>query len=83
MVEYGENVSQTLRKELNEEALRSKEGNKKMTTKLQAKIDAVFDKGGALVYAGMLTTTATRTMPGWRRRSVTSTWTTTWPPRSR
>jgi ADP-ribose pyrophosphatase len=52
MVEYGETVSQTLRKEFNEEALRSEEGNDKMTAELQAKIDAVFDKGGALVYSG-------------------------------
>ena len=52
MVEYGETVSQTLRKEFNEEALRSKEGNEKMTAELQAKMDAVFDKGGALIYAG-------------------------------
>ena len=52
MVEYGETVSQTLRKEFYEEALRSEEGNDNMTAELQAKIDAVFDKGGALVYAG-------------------------------
>lgn len=52
MVEYGETVNQTLRKEFYEEALRSEEGNDKMTAGLQAKIDAVFDKGGALVYAG-------------------------------
>lgn len=52
MVEYGETVSQTLRKEFYEEALRSEEGNDKMTAALQDKIDAVFDKGGALVYAG-------------------------------
>lgn len=52
MVECDETVSDTLRKEFKEEALRSKEGNPKMTMELQAKIDTVFQKGGIMIYSG-------------------------------
>ena len=52
MVEHGDTVSATLRKEFAEEALRFNEGNADMTLNIESELDAVFAKGGVQIYSG-------------------------------
>lgn len=52
MVELGDKVSHTLRKEFFEEALRLCEGNADMTKEIAEELNCVFDAGGEFVYSG-------------------------------
>eukprot|EP00730_Choanoeca_flexa_P001371 TRINITY_DN10605_c0_g1_i4.p1 TRINITY_DN10605_c0_g1~~TRINITY_DN10605_c0_g1_i4.p1 ORF type:complete len:285 (+),score=60.93 TRINITY_DN10605_c0_g1_i4:70-924(+) len=54
MVDAGDSVGQTLRKEFGEEALASIEGGEAKAAKLKAVIDRIFDQGGEEIYSGYM-----------------------------